>query len=98
MASKIKGLHFEWDNKKALLNLQKHGVSFQEGRLVFEDQLRLIECDMAHSGSEKRYYCYGIVKGRVLTVRFTYRGEVIRIIGAAYWRKGKEKYGKKNSV
>lgn len=30
-----------------------------------------------------------MVGGGVLMVRFTYREEVIRIIGAGYWRKGK---------
>ena len=34
--------------------------------------------------------------GGILTVRFTYRGETIRIIGAGYWRKGKKIYEEKN--
>jgi uncharacterized protein len=32
-----------------------------------------------------------------MTVRFTYRDDVIRIIGAGYWRKGKSIYEKENS-
>jgi uncharacterized protein len=52
---------------------------------------------MKHSYSEKRYYCFGKVGGdEVLTVRFTYRKNVIRIIGAGYWRKGKKVYEEKN--
>src|SRR2546422_2363849 len=46
----------------------------------------------SHSSREKRYYCFGWVEGGVLTVRFTYRGDVIRIFGAGYWRKGKRIY------
>jgi len=32
----------------------------------------------------------------ILTVRFTYRDEIIRIFGAGYWRKGKKTYEKNN--
>ncbi len=39
--------------------------------------------DLIHSESEKRYFCFGTVGGDILTVRFTYRGSVIRII----WRR-----------
>ncbi len=31
-----------------------------------------------------------MLDGYVMTVRFTYRNELIRIIGAGYWRKGKK--------
>lgn len=51
--------------------------------------------DLSHSHGEKRFYCIGKVDGEILTVRFTYRGRIIRIIGAGYWRKGKRIYEKK---
>src|SRR5262245_15591682 len=35
---------------------------------------------------------------RRLTVRFTYRDDVIRIFGAGYWRKGKEIYEREHSI
>jgi uncharacterized DUF497 family protein len=53
---------------------------------------RLIARDELHSQGEQRYYCFGKVAGRVVTVRFTLRSRVIRIIGAGYWRKGKKRY------
>jgi uncharacterized protein len=34
----------------------------------------------------------------ILTVRFTYQDEVIRIIGAGYWRKGKRIYEEENQI
>ena len=37
-------------------------------------------------------YCFGRVGYGVLTVRFTYRDGIIRIIGAGYWRRGKKIY------
>ena len=54
--------------------------------------------DVGHSDEEKRYYCFGVVAGGILTVRFTYRGNSIRIIGAGYWRKGKKLYEDKNQI
>lgn len=42
-------------------------------------------------GSE-RYYCIGKVEVGIMPVRFTYRKNKIRIIGAGYWRKGKDIY------
>jgi uncharacterized protein len=52
--------------------------------------------DVKHSHSEKRYYCFGQVGDGILTVRFTYRKDAIRIIGAGYWREGKDIYEKEN--
>ncbi len=68
------------------------GVSFAKAPFAFADPKRVIAEDLSHSSSEERYYCFGWVEGGVLTVRFTYRGEVIRIFGAGYWRKGKRIY------
>jgi hypothetical protein len=48
--------------------------------------------------TEKRHYCFGWVEGGVLTVRFTYREDVIRIFGAGYWRKGKQIYERENQI
>jgi hypothetical protein len=50
------------------------------------------------SGDEKRFFCFGKVKGGVMTVRFTDREGIIRIIGAGYWRKGKKIYEKENKI
>ncbi len=58
----------------------------------------MIAQDTAHSEQEQRYYCFGRVGEGVLTVRFTYRADVIRIIGAGYWRNGKVIYDRENKV
>lgn len=89
---------FEWDSRKDRENQAKHGVSFGAAQFAFADPKRVIAEDLSHSSSEKRHYCFGCVGGGVLTVRFTYREGVIRIIGAGYWRKGKRTYGRKNQV
>ena len=86
---------FEWDSRRDRENQKKHGISFAKAQFAFADPNRVIAEDLSHSSGEKRYYCFGWVEGGVLTVRFTYRGEVIRIFGAGYWRKGKRIYEQK---
>ena len=90
--------NFGWDEEKNDENLRKHGVDFETAQYAFIDKRRVIAKDVEHSKDEKRYYCFGKVKGGVLTVRFTYRNKRIRIIGAGYWRKGKNIYEKQNQI
>jgi len=89
---------FEWDQNKDLENRQKHDVAFIEAQYAFADPLRIIAEDLNHSSDEDRYYCFGRVGDGILTVRFTYRKDVIRIIGAGYWRKGKAIYEHENKI
>lgn len=89
---------FEWDPVKDLENQRKHSVSFAEAQYAFADSIRVIAEDLGHSAKEKRYYCFGRVDHGVMTVRFTYRDGVIRIIGAGYWRKGKSIYEHENKI
>jgi uncharacterized DUF497 family protein len=89
-------VEFEWDPKKETLNLAKHGVSFVEAQSAFLDPLRVIAVDEAHSKKEPRLFCIGRSQRGTVTVRFIQRGDRIRIIGAGYWRKGKQLYEKTN--
>jgi len=63
---------------------EKAWVSFAKAQFAFADSKRVIAEDLSHSSKEKRHYCFRWVDGEVLTVRFTYRGDVIRIFGAGY--------------
>ncbi len=83
---------FEWDPAKDAQNQRKHSVAFVEAQLAFLDPARVIAKDVSHSKGEPRFYCFGETGGGILTVRFTYRGDVIRIIAAGYWRRGKRIY------
>ena len=89
---------FDWDQDKDDKNQKKHGVSFALAQLAFADPNRVIAEDLSHGSGERRYYCFGQVGVGVLTVRFTYREDVIRIHGAGYWRKGKRIYERENQV
>jgi uncharacterized protein len=94
----MEGAKFSWDDSKDRENQSKHGVSFAVGQRAFLDPYRIIAEDVDHSHAEDRFYCIGEVDGGIITVRFTYRGEVIRIIGAGHWRKGKMIYEEKNEI
>lgn len=75
------GARFEWDEFKALLNEQKHGVSFYEAATVFADPLSLTIVDEEHSDEEDRYVDIGKSSdGRLLVVVYTEHDETIRII------------------
>ncbi len=91
-------VRFDWDQDKADKNQKRHGVSFALAQLAFADPKRVIAEDLAHGSGEQRYYCFRQVGAGVLTVRFTYRESVIRILGAGYWRKGKRIYERENQV
>ncbi len=89
---------FEWNEQKNRLNIQKHGLSFDEAQEAFLDEGRVILSDEKHSESEKRYFCLGKCQRGIATVRFTVRHGNIRIIGAGYWREGKRRYEQENSL
>ena len=89
---------FAWDSDKDADNRGKRGISFSRAQYAFADPQRVIAKDETHSQTEERFYCFGEVDAGVLTVRFTYRASVIRIIGAGYWRKGKAIYERENKI
>jgi uncharacterized DUF497 family protein len=90
---------FDWEPRKSTENQRKHGMSFYEAQHAFSDPNRVIARDNTHSTArENRYFCFGKVADGVLTVRFTYRNEVIRIFGAGYWRKGKRIYDRETKI
>jgi len=82
-------VRFEWDTEKEKANVTKHGVDFTEATTAFYDPKHLISADEGHSAEETRLFCIGRTARGILMVRFTYRGDTIRIIGAGYWRKGR---------
>lgn len=75
-------MHFQFDPKKAIANLQKHGVAFAEVEPVFYDDFALSREDGDAVG-EARFITVGAdMLGRVVAVCWTQRGESIRLISA----------------
>jgi uncharacterized DUF497 family protein len=94
----MKRTRFEWDREKDKDNQAKHNVSFSLAQRAFLDPHRVIVEDVNHGRGEERFYCIGRVGDGIMTVRFTYRANVIRIYGAGYWRKGRKIYEEQNKI
>jgi uncharacterized DUF497 family protein len=77
-------MQFEWDENKNKLNIQKHGVNFNEAKTVFDDALSSIFDDIWSSIEEHRELIIGSSNyKRLLIISFTERTDgVIRIISA----------------
>ncbi len=76
-------IRFEWDPNKALENLQKHGVAFEEAATVFGDYLSMTVPDPDHSTQEDRLITVGSSShNRLLMIAHTERRDSIRIISA----------------
>ena len=74
---------FEWDAEKAVANLRKHGVSFDEAVTAFSDSLSILLPDPDPSTDEERYLVMGLsTRGRLLVVSFVERPPRTRIITA----------------
>ena len=90
---------FEWETLKNAENRRKHGISFDKAQYAFADPHRVIARDDSHStATETRYFCFGDLGDGIVTVRFTYRDNVIRIFGAGYWRKGRHIYERQKKI
>lgn len=65
---------FDWDATKAISNVAKHGVTFDQAAAVFSDALALTVFDAAHSQSEERWFTLGHDRiGNLLAVAHTYQ-------------------------
>ncbi len=62
-------------------NVFRPGVDFAEAQHAFLDPLRLIMVDEEHTEIEPRFFCIGRTARGILTIRYTRRADIIRIIG-----------------
>ena len=77
---------FEWDNDKAETNLLKHGISFPEAVLVFDDPLAVSKQERIENG-ERRWQTIGMIHGCLIvlvahTLWLDNESEIIRVISA----------------
>ena len=89
-------MEFEWDENKNKSNLEKHGIDFNAAKDVFKDVENNVSADLRKDYGEDRFKVIGKVKDLVLSVIFTMRDTVTRIISArSANRKEKEEYKNK---
>lgn len=71
-------MQYEWDERKRLSNLKKHGLDFVDIITVFEAPH--VVTPSAYVGVGKRYLAIGLFEGRYVTIVYTTRGDFIRVI------------------
>ena len=89
---------FQWDQGNIDKNPRKHGVTNLESEQIFFNEPLIVTSDTIHStGEEKRFYALGRTDNeKYLTVVFTLRKNLIRIISARIMsKKEKEIYYEK---
>lgn len=74
-------MKFEWDEQKNQINIEKHGISFDDAKAIFDD-VRITAVDTRQSYGEIRNISLGTVHGRICVVVYTERNGVTRIISA----------------
>ncbi len=83
-------MDFQWDKKKAALNLDKHAVDFADVVGAFEDP-NALTIDDPHP-KEQRFLTVGLDSlARLLVVSYTWRENSIRIISARKATKKEQK-------
>ncbi len=75
-------LGFEWDEDKARRNVEKHGVSFDEAKVVFDDPFAFIRYDERFDYGEERFVVIGMTSLNMLYVVAVDRDGPVRIISA----------------
>jgi|SRR5579885_553866 len=74
---------FEWDKGNSRKNKDRHNVDQQESEQIFFNRPLMIFPDAPHSEKEKRFGALGKTNNnRKLTVFFTVRNNILRIISA----------------
>lgn len=70
---------YEWDEAKRLQNVVKHGFDFVSlAEFVWDHAL--VVTDTRQDYGEMRLIAYGPLRGRIVVVVFSLRGEIRRII------------------
>ena len=82
-------LVFEWDEKKRLQTIEKHGIDFISATELFEQ--RYYTYPSSRDG-EERYVAIGVMHTEIIAVAYTKRGEVIRLITARKARKNEREH------
>ena len=72
-------MEYEWDDAKAELNKQKHGVAFEDVRFFQFEAAKIVSDDRKDYG-EERVVGIGLIGDRPFVIVFTERGSVRRVI------------------
>ncbi|HBX35955.1 MAG TPA: toxin [Pseudohongiella sp.] len=76
---------FEYDKDKSQINLEKHGINFEQAQELWNDP-EMIEI-RAKSEDEPRYLLVGLINNKHWSAVVTYRNGYIRLISVRRSRK-----------
>lgn len=87
-------MQFEWDEDKNQINIEKHGIHFDDAKEIFKSPVYEFVSNQWHG--ESRNLAVGLLEGVEITIIYTMRGESFCIISARVARKNeREKYWEK---
>ena len=84
-------MSYEWDEQKRQINLNKHGVDFNDVPVIFDGDIVIIPDERFDYG-ENRFVVIGGLKSQIVVVAYTERGDNIRIISARKATKNEQIY------
>lgn len=80
-------ISFDWDKKKRLINIEKHGIDFEDAaEALYEPHIEI----PSDQNGEVRIRAVCPFMGRLITIVYTMRGETCRIISARAARKNEQ--------
>lgn len=71
---------FVWDERKRLSNTKKHGLDFNDARLVYDNPEKLTYRASHEDEVRQMDLALVLIKGRVLALVYTERGVDVRVI------------------
>lgn len=71
---------FEWDDAKRRSTIRKHGIDFEDAKLIFDG--RPVLHAPSNPKGEERWIAVGSLGGLTIAVIYTFRGEKIRLVTA----------------
>ena len=84
-------MHLQYDERKNLINIRKHGISLDDGFAAINDPDGIVMFDENNSVDEDRYVAIGRSGSRILYVSFTMRNGVERVISCRKAEREEEK-------
>ena len=90
-------MEFEWNENKNRSNNNKHKMDFDFASRVFNDENRIEWEDKRNDYGELRFITIGRILSTMITVVYTLRNKITRIISARPAKQGeRDLYNRKN--
>ncbi len=83
-------MKFEWDENKNVLNIQKHGIDFNDAKQIFDNKI-LTKEDTRKDYKEKRWIAIGLLIEYIVVIIYTVRNNSVRIISVRLANKNEKK-------